>query len=155
MSRSRRAVTVLPVLALVATGCGSSTADSAKNFKGEPKAVAQAIDDLRTAGEKRDASKICGELLATKLVDAITAASKTTGKSTCTAAVKESLKDVDSFKLDVVKNGITITGTTATAKVRTESGKDDNHLDTLQLVKETQRRGGKNVQVWKIAALAG
>lgn len=155
MSRRRCAVAVLPVLMLVAGGCGSTSGNSAKDFKGEPKAVAQTIDDLRDAGQKKDASKICGELLASALVTKIEAAAKNTGRSTCTAQVKEALKDVDSFKLDVVKNGITITGTTATAKVKTESGKDDNHLDTLQLVKETQRRGGRNTQVWKIAALAG
>jgi hypothetical protein len=155
MSLRRLPVLVLPVLALVAGGCGASNKDSAKDFKGEPKQVATAIEDLQTAGSKRDASKICGELLSTSLVAKIEQAAKSTGKSTCTAAVKESLKDVDAFELQVVKNGIAITGTTATAKVKSSSGTNDDKIDTLQLVKEKQRQGGKDTLRWKISALAG
>jgi hypothetical protein len=144
----RVSVVSLSLLAVAAGGCGSATKDSAGNFKGEPKAVATAVDDLQEAGSKRDADKICGELLSTALVEKI----KATSKQTCEKALKESLKDVDAFKLEVVKNGITITGTTATAKVKSESGTGDR-TDTLQLVKEPQRRGGKTEQVWKLSAL--
>lgn len=147
----RASAVALSLLAVGAAGCGSTTKDSAGNFTGEPKAVASAIDDLQSAGSKRDADKICGELLSAALVEKIKAASK----QTCEKALKESLKDVDAFKLEVVKNGITVTGTTATAKVKTESGTDGDRRDTIQLVKEPQRRGGKTEQVWKLSALAG
>lgn len=154
MPPRRVSVVLVSCLALLGTGCGAaSQADSAKNFTGEPKAVATTIDDLQKAGRKRDADKICGELLSNALATKI----RETSKKTCVSAVKESLKDVDAFDLEVVKNGVTISGTTATAKVKSQkagSG-DDNRIDTLQLVKEDQRARGKTVQRWKVSALAG
>lgn len=151
----RLPVLVLPVIALAAGGCGAASKDSAKDFTGEPKKVATAIEDLQSAGSKRDASKICGQLLSLSLVTKIEQAAREAGRSSCTAAVKESLKDVDAFELQVVKGGIAITGTTATARVKSSSGTSDNKIDTLQLVKETQRQGGRNTLRWKISSLAG
>jgi hypothetical protein len=139
----------LAFVALLAGGCGAASKDSAKNFTGEAKQVATTIEDLQTAASKHDATKICSQYLATALVDKI----KAHGKRTCDATLKESLKDVDNFELQVVKQGVTVTGTTATAKVKSASGKNDR-VDTLQLVKEPQRTGGKTVEIWKISALA-
>lgn len=147
----RASAVALSLLAVGAAGCGSTTKDSAGNFKGEPKAVASAVDDLQSAGRDRNSGKMCGELFSAALVARIKAASK----QTCEKALDESLKDVDGFKLEVVKNGITINGTTATAKVKTQSGTDDHRQDTIQLVKEPQRRGGRTEQVWKLSTLAG
>ncbi|MCW3015439.1 MAG: nuclear transport factor 2 family protein [Solirubrobacterales bacterium] len=146
---SRLPAVSLTLVALIAGGCGAASKDSAKNFSGEAKQVATTIEDLQAAASKRDATKICSQYLATALVDKI----KAHGKSTCETTLKESLKDVDSFELEVVKKGVTVTGTTATAKVKSASGKDDR-VDTLQLVKEPQRTGGKTVEIWKISALA-
>ena len=150
MTARRPLLAAATLTCLLAAGCGSATEDQASKFSGEPKAVATTIDDLQDAGSRRDADDIC-KLMSAQLIARIRAASK----QSCNDAVKESLKDVDAFKLEVEKNGITISGTTATAKVRTESGTKDDREDTLQLVKEDQREGGKTVQKWKLSALAG
>ncbi|WP_354699442.1 hypothetical protein DSM112329_05159 [Paraconexibacter sp. AEG42_29] len=150
MEFRRPSAVAASLLAVLAVGCGSSTSESADSFKGEPKAVATAIDDLQDASSRRDADEICSELLSAALVEKIRASSK----QSCDDAVKDSLRDVDAFKLEVVDNGIVVSGTTATAKVRSEAGKDEQ-VDTLQLVKEAQRRGGKTEQRWKVSALAG
>ncbi|MCW2997735.1 MAG: nuclear transport factor 2 family protein [Solirubrobacterales bacterium] len=148
---SRRLPAVcLTLVALLAGGCGAASKDSAKNFTGEAQQVATTIDDLQAAGRKRDGQEICSRYLATALVERIRA----NGRRTCESTLDESLKDVDSFDLEVVKRGVTVSGRTATAKVKSASGKHDR-VDTLQLVKEPRRTGGKTVQVWKISALAG
>lgn len=140
----------LTFVALLLGACGAASGDSAGDFSGEAKQVVRTIDDLQDAGRKRDAEQICSRFLATPLVEKINA----NGKRTCASTLDESLKDVDAFDLKVVKNGVTVTGDTATAKVRSASGSKDR-TDTLQLVREPQRRGGKTAQVWKLSALAG
>lgn len=150
MHLRRLSVVSASLLAVAAVGCGSTTKDSADSFTGEAKQVATTIDDLQQAGKKRDADKICGEILSTAMSASIAKQSK----KSCNAAMKQTLKDVDSSSLKVVKNGIAINGTTATAKVKSKSGTADR-IDTIQLVKEGQRAGGKTVQKWKVSALAG
>jgi hypothetical protein len=148
---SRRLPAVcLTLAALLAGGCGGASEDSARDFSGEQKQVATTIEDLQEAGRKRDAEEICSRFLSTALVENI----KANGKRTCESTLDESLKDVDAFELEVVKKGVTVAGDTATARVKSASGTDDR-VDTLQLVKEPRRTGGKTVQVWKLNSLAG
>jgi predicted small secreted protein len=133
---------VLPVLvaaALTLSACGQTTKDSAKDFQGEQKAVAQTVEDLQSASSKGDEDKICDEILAPDLANKIKSASK----QTCAAALKDSLRDADSFELQVKK--VAVDGTTATATVESDAGGDDKTINTLKL---TKARDG-----WRIASL--
>jgi hypothetical protein len=132
------ALLVLPALAL--GGCGQSAKDSAKKFDGDQKAVAQAVEDLQSAGTKHDAKKICNDLLAPALVTRIKQASN----GTCDAVLKDALSDADAFELQVQK--VTVNGDTATAVVESQSG-NKKRSDTLEL----QKVGNS----WRIATLGG
>src|SRR4051812_46970965 len=113
--------------ALTLSACGTNGNDSSSDFKGEQKAVAQAIEDFQSASRKGDEDKICTDLLAPALVNKIKSASK----GTCQDALNDSLQDVDSFEIDVKK--VSVNGTTATATVETDTGGDDHATDTLTL----------------------
>ena len=132
------ALAIAAALGLGACTSSSSSEDSAKDFQGEQRRVAQVIEDLEDAGGKRDADDVCQDLLATKLVRAIAQAS---GES-CANAVDDALGDVDAD--DVVVEKVRVTGTTASATVRGEGG-DDERTDTLTLTKERGR--------WRISGL--
>jgi predicted lipid-binding transport protein (Tim44 family) len=121
------------------TACGASNKDSAKDFQGEQRRVAQAVEDLQKAASKRDRAKICNELLAPALVDQISKASK----NSCDEALKDPLADADSFELEVQR--VTIDGDKATAVVKSDAKGDHDRVDTLQL----QKFGN----AWKIATL--
>jgi hypothetical protein len=141
----------IAVAALLASGCGAADSeDSAKKFDGPAKGVATTIEDLQDAGRKGDAEEICSRYLATALVDQI----KANGKRTCESTLDESLKDVDAFDLEVVDKGISISGKTATVKVKSDAG-TGSRIDTISLVQEPRTSGGKTTQVWKLSALAG
>ncbi|HEY3960206.1 MAG TPA: nuclear transport factor 2 family protein [Solirubrobacteraceae bacterium] len=124
----KRRLTLLcaPLLALGVTACGSATV-STSSFKGEAKAVAQAIANLQssaTAGEER---KICAADLAAAIV------TRLGGAKGCETAIKNQLTEVDSFEVTV--RSVQVAGTKATANVRsTKSGKTS--LSTLTLVRE-------------------
>jgi hypothetical protein len=131
---------VLPVFALSA--CGSSSKDSAKDFQGDQKAVAQAVEDLQTQGEKRSsagAQKICDDLLAPELVAQIKQASS----KACDAVIKDAISDADAFELQVQK--VTINGDQATAVVSSQASGRKDRTDTLTLKKVGN--------AWKISAL--
>jgi hypothetical protein len=140
-----RALALAAVLAVVLTGC-TTQKDSATKFSGAKRPVAQAIEDLQSAGQKGDSKKICNELLAASVVQRIT-----TPSSTCKKVVKKQLDDADSFELTVVS--VSLDGsksgsgaTHATARVKsTDNGKD--RFDNFTLVKEAGR--------WKIQTLGG
>jgi hypothetical protein len=124
---------------LAATGCGRVASDSASKFKGEERQVANAIEDLQSAGQKGDAGRICRDLLAASVVKQIAQA----GSRTCSAALKSSLDDADTFGLSV--KAVTVRGTTATAVVVSDNGKKKDRTDTVALVKENRR--------WKLRSL--
>jgi hypothetical protein len=138
MAAPTRIVALLAALPLVLGACGQTAKDSAGDFKGDQKAVAQTVEDLQTASRKRDEGKICTQLLAPALVSKI----KTASNSTCEKVLGDALRDVDSFELQVKK--VAVNGTTATATVTSDTGKK-NRTDTLQL----QKVGN----AWKIATL--
>jgi hypothetical protein len=138
MAAPTRFVALLVALPLALSACGQTEKDSAKDFRGDQQAVAQAVEDLQDASRKRDEGKICSELLAPALVAKIKAASNTT----CEKVLGDALRDVDSYELQVKK--VAVDGTTATATVTSDTGKRDR-TDTLQL----QKVGN----AWKIATL--
>jgi hypothetical protein len=126
--------------AAVLSGCAAATKDSAKDFTGERKAVAQTVEDLQKAGSKSDEAKICDDLLATAVAKTF---KDINGRpTTCAKALKPRLDDADTFEMTVKK--VTITGNRAIAVVKSEAGKKDR-TDTLDLIKE-----GSN---WKLMSI--
>jgi hypothetical protein len=126
---------VLPVLvaaALTLSACGQAAKDSADDFKGDQKAVAQTVEDLQSAASKANAGKICDEILATDLANTIKA--KDTSKTpSCESGLKRALKDADTFELTVKK--VAISGTTATATVESDATRSKKQTSTLTLTK--------------------
>jgi hypothetical protein len=108
MSRAQLAVPV--VLAALAAGCGAS-ASSAGDFEGEERRVADVVEKLQSAGETGDAAEICDEVLASDLREEMQAAG-----ANCEQELEKAIQDADDFELEV--EDVTITGDSATAKVR-------------------------------------
>ena len=132
---------ILAAAALL-SGCAAATKDSAEDFKGEQKAVAQTVEDLQKAGTDGDEAKICDDLLAAPVVARLKA--QKCAKNDCASALADSLDDADSFEMTV--KSVTINGRTATAVVKSEAGKKDR-TDTLSLVKEGS--------IWKLESIGG
>jgi hypothetical protein len=144
MAAPARPLTLLVVSALALGACGQSAKDSAKDFQGDQRAVAQTIEDLQTQGTKRSgdaARKICTDLLAPQLVARIRQASS----KPCDAVIKDALGDTDAFELQVQK--VTVDGDRATAVVASQAKGEKDRIDTLTLTKVGN--------AWKIASLGG
>jgi hypothetical protein len=105
---------LLAAVAVLAAGC-AGTRSSAKDFKGEQQRVADQVEKIQSAGESRDAKAICDDVLSASLRDRIKS-----GGASCEAELDKSLKDVDDYGLDV--ESVTISGSTATARVRGRTG---------------------------------
>jgi hypothetical protein len=116
-------------------GCTAAPKSSSGGFKGEEKAVAQVVDDLQTAGQRKDPDKICSDVLSAKLVDQLKQ-----GGTNCVDEMDKAITDSDDYTLDVT--GVTVTGNTATAKVKV--GKD-GPTSNFEFAKE---RGG-----WRVTSL--
>lgn len=138
MRRLALALTLLLGLAGAVSGCGAAASADPADYSGESKAVATAVEDLQDAVQGRDRDELCGRLLAPALVNAIRRASR----QSCEDGLEDGLKDVDDARIEVPKDAITVSGTTATVSV--QSGKDDRR-DRLTLTKV----GGR----WKLSAL--
>jgi len=138
MAAPTRLLALLAALPLALGACGQTSKDSAGDFQGDQKAVAQTVEDLQSASRKHDGKKICADLLAPALVAKI----KTASAGACDKVVKDALDDADSYELQVQK--VTISGATANAVVKSEGG-DKDRVDTLQLLKVGS--------AWKIATL--
>ena len=125
----RTLVRLLP-LALVAAlaGCGQAPT-SANDFKGSEKAVAQTIEDLQSDAQGRKPSAICRDVLSRALAEKL----KSTG-SDCAGEMEKVTGDADDFDLEVTD--VTVTGTTATAKVKARRGDEKNASTTFTLVRE-------------------
>lgn len=131
--------------ALLSTGCAASSKDSTSDFTGESRAVATTVEDFQDAARKGDEEKICNDLLAASLVQRIEA-NGSGGKGSCPDRLNESLRDADTFELQVKK--VAVTGTTAVATVRSEGGQDPNTRQ-VRLAKEgTPSR-------WRISQIGG
>jgi copper chaperone CopZ len=127
---------VLLVIGLSA--CATTVSTSA--YKGEAKDVAQTIKNLQadvTAGEQK---KVCKNDLSAPVVNSLKPA---TGG--CEQVIKDQLKEIASFEVNVQSIQVNSAAKTATAKVKSKySGK--NRISTISLVKEA----GK----WKVAKLS-
>lgn len=137
----RLSALVLPaaLTAVLLTGCaGSSSNNSADDFHGDAKSVAQVIDDLGTAGSKRDAKEICTTIFASTVADKLK-----TGSEDCQDIVKHQLKDASDFDFTVKK--VTVNGTSATAVVESKFNGHDV-LRTIGLV--------KSANAWRVASIA-
>lgn len=118
-------------------GCGAASQDSAKEFKGEERVVAVAVEDLEDAARRDQPQLICERLLARSLVARLRRAG-----TNCRTAVNEALEDADAF--DLTAEDVTIRGTSATVRVTSGTGSDEK-TDTLLLEREGR--------AWKIASL--
>jgi hypothetical protein len=116
--------------ALLLAGCGGE-ASSAGEFEGEQRAVAEAVEEIQTAAERRDAEKLCRELLAKDLRDKAADAG-----TSCDKAMEKAVEDADSFDLDVEK--VEVSGTTATVTVNGDAG-EKRRSATVEMVKEDGR----------------
>ena len=132
-----RTVVLLLAAAGIATGCGTAGSNSSSDFTGSKKDVAKTVEDLESASRRSDEAKICRDLLAASLIDAL----RTGGKS-CDSAVSDALDDADTFDLTV--KSVSVTGTNATAVV---DSKEKSANDTFKL----QKVGGR----WKISSFGG
>ena len=135
---SVRTFAILCLAALAVTGCGGGAPrDSATEFKGEERKVAEPVEQLEDAARAGETDTVCTKLLSDRLLAQL----KEQGTN-CKTAVKEAFKDADS--LDLTVDDVTINGDKATAKVISGKG-DDEKTDTLELA-----RDGTN---WKIDLL--
>ncbi|MET0601214.1 MAG: nuclear transport factor 2 family protein [Baekduia sp.] len=138
MAASFRVLALLVALPLVLGACGQAAKDSASDFQGDQKVVAQTVEDLQSAGRKNDSAKICSTLLSSVLVTQI---EKASGED-CEKGVKDAISDADSFELQVEK--VTISKDVAMVVVKSEGG-DKDRVDTWELLKENG--------AWKVATL--
>jgi len=123
-----RALLAVPLaLAALAAGCASSSS-SAGDFTGDEKKVADQVEQIQAAGESGDAAAICDDVLAQSLRDSIAVAG-----SNCESEVDKAIKDADDYDLEV--EDVTISGDTATAKVKGSVGDEDAVRD-FEFVRE-------------------
>ncbi|HEX6390580.1 MAG TPA: hypothetical protein VFZ89_14070, partial [Solirubrobacteraceae bacterium] len=127
MRAARLSSAALLLAALLAAGCGAAAKDSTDDFRGEARQVAVAIEDYQDAARKGDEEEICNDLLDGELVRAIEAQAKG-AKGSCPDRLKDSLRDADSFEIDVEK--VDVNGTRATATIKSE-GRDEDRTDTM------------------------
>jgi hypothetical protein len=128
---ARLLTVVLVAAALGVAGCTSSTGSTSGQFSGAQADIAQVVSDLAKDGQRKDAQKICSDILARELVDKLNQAG-----TSCGQEMDKAIADADDFDLSVQK--VTINGSSATAVVR--RGKDGPQA-TFRFVRE----GGK----WK------
>ena len=123
----RRTLAIVAVLALGLSACGGS--DSSKPSGTPQEQITQVVDNLSTAGQRRDADRICKEILAKQLVDEL----KTAGGD-CVTEMDRAIKDATDFDLTISQ--IKVTGNTATARVRQGEDGEDRRV----LVRQGGRR---------------
>jgi hypothetical protein len=132
----RRTLATAAVLALGVSACGSSDSDSTPS--GTPQEqITKVVDNLSTAGQRRDAERICKDILAKQLVEEL----KTAGGD-CLTEMDRAIKDATDFDLKISQ--IKVTGNSATARVRQG---EDGETAVFSFVKEGN--------VWKASALGG
>src|SRR6476661_123223 len=139
---------VVLAVALMAPGaCGQSSKSNAGDFQGAEKDVANTVFDFRDAIAKRDEKKVCEAFFTPALADKVAADGKAAGRgSTCAKAIEDPIQDIDATDITIVKDGISITGKTATVKIKTNLTEGTDPVDTLTL---TNERG------WRISQLPG
>ena len=141
MPRSLIAAALAATVALAGcAGAPSSGSSSTSKFKGDQKLVANTVEDLETASRpgRSDTGKICRDIVTPALAKQLA----TAGRTTCEKAVDGAIKDADGYQLTVQK--VVINGTTATAQVKTETGKKDR-VQSIALQKAPPAQG------WRIS----
>jgi hypothetical protein len=134
----RRLLVIPAAAALALSACGSTaTSSSPVKFTGAQKDVADVVEQLSTAGRRRDAKTICSEILAKQLLAEL----KTAGGD-CETEMKNAIEDASDYDLQV--RSVKVNGNNATAQVRQG---DDGEVATFTFVKE----GGG----WRASALGG
>jgi hypothetical protein len=125
------------VCLLVVAGCGGGQQDSdLDRFRGADRAVAQKVEDLQEAGERRRPEEICTDILAKALVSQLEAAGVD-----CAQEMTKAIEDADEFELDVRE--VEVDGSTATVTVRRG---DDGPTETMEFTQE----GGQ----WRATSLS-
>jgi hypothetical protein len=130
MLRSLVPLALLASLALAGCTTRSTSDDSTGEFRGDQRLVANTVEDFESAASKGDQGKICRDLLARALV-----AQYAERGGSCERAVDGALKDTDSFEMTVER--VTITGTQASVRVKSDRGKKDLQ-QSLTLVRQGQ-----------------
>jgi actin-like ATPase involved in cell morphogenesis len=130
------------VAAVALAGCASqSNSKAADDYSGAQKDVVTVVDDLVNNATKKDGKEICTTVFAKDL-----AAELQQGAKDCADAVNDQLDDASNWDLDVVKNGVTVSGDTATVKTTSDfDGKTTNR--TLTLAKQDND--------WRITGIEG
>jgi len=144
--RLRFALVPATVVALAASGCGGATKnnDTTGKFTGQQKVIAQTVEDLQTATEKSNETKICGSLITTQLQQQIAAKA---GAKGCAAAVNSAIKNSD--QADLTVKSVTIDPSDpakATAVVNEKTDKNRSRTVTLQFAKQGTS--------WRISSLS-
>lgn len=129
----RTAATLLSALGAIAVlaGCSStSKSKAADDYSGTQKDVVTVVDQLINSAAKKDGKEICTTVLADDLASKLKS-----GTKDCADAVNDQLDDASNFDLDVVKDGVTVTGDTATVKTTSDfNGKKTAR--TIRLAKQ-------------------
>jgi hypothetical protein len=129
----RRIALLLPLLLVAGCAPANSGGVDTGRFSGTEKAVATSLDDLADAGRSRDGARVCSQLLSKRLVDRLDSSGGSRRN-----ALEDQLDNADVFDIDVAKDAITVNGSTATARVRSNfDGKKAPR--TLRLVLEQRR----------------
>jgi hypothetical protein len=105
----------LVAAALALSGCTTAQPTSAGAFKGAESDVAAVVDDISSAARKGDPEKMCNDLFTKELADRFKA-----GAADCADQLRDAIRDASAFDMDV--QDVTVTGNTATAKVRQDKG---------------------------------
>jgi hypothetical protein len=123
-------------------GCSSqSNSKAADDYSGVQKDVVTVVDDLVNNATKKDGKEICTTVFAQELADKLQQ-----GAKGCADAVDDQLDDASNWDLDVVKNGVTVDGDTATVKTTSDfNGKTTAR--TLTLAKQDND--------WRITGIEG
>lgn len=127
------------LLLIAFAGCGA-TPSSAGDFEGEQRAVAEAVEELQTAGQQQEPDRICTDLITMALREKIEAPGLQ-----CDAEMRKAIEDADAFEFTVEK--VDIQGSRATVVVAGDIGGGDEARRTLRMVKERN--------VWRADSLGG
>jgi hypothetical protein len=112
----RLAITAALAALLGASGCtASGSSSSSAKFTGTKGDVAKVVSDLSQAGRRKQADRICTQILARTFVQQLSQAG-----TSCAQEMKKAIDDADDFDLTV--RSVTVTGSRASAVVR--RGKD-------------------------------
>jgi hypothetical protein len=118
---------MLCFLALSLAACGAEPRDSAKEFEGDERAVAAAVEDIESAARDNDSEAVCTKLFAQRLLSTIKAQG-----TNCANAVEDAFQDTDAMEITV--DEVTISGDTARVQVTSGTGASKK-TDTLELEK--------------------